>query len=83
MISVTASLVFDMLCLGLSIVFFWSTFVVMIGLIRPAKRHPRAERKLKFAVLVCAQRGACHPPAGQEHPHEQVSVRLSRTDRPC
>ena len=55
MISVTASLVFDMLCLGLSIVFFWSTFVVMIGLIRPAKRHPRAERKLKFAVLVCAR----------------------------
>ena len=55
MISVTASLVFDLLCFGLSVVFFWSTFVVLIGLLRPAKRHPRAERKLKFAVLVCAR----------------------------
>ena len=55
MINVTASVAFEFLCLGLSLVFFWSTFVVLLGLIRPAKRHPHAERKLRFAVLVCAR----------------------------
>ena len=55
MTDVTLLFVFDMLCFGLSVVFFWSTFIVLIGLIRPAKRHPRAERKLRFAVLVCAR----------------------------
>jgi len=44
-----------MLCLGLSVVFFWSTFVVLLGLIKPAKAHPRSQKKLKFVVLVCAR----------------------------
>ena len=55
MTSALLSFIFDLLCLGLSIVFFWSTFIVLIGLIKPAKRHPHAERKLRFAVLVCAR----------------------------
>ena len=55
MTNATLSFVFDWLCLGFSVVFFWSTFVVLIGLIRPARRHPKAERRLRFAVLVCAR----------------------------
>ena len=55
MTNATLSLCFDFLCLGFSVVFFWSTFVVLLGLIRPARRHPRAERKLRFAVLICAR----------------------------
>ena len=55
MTSALLSFIFDLVCLGLSIVFLWSTFIVLIGLIKPAKRHPHAERKLRFAVLVCAR----------------------------
>ena len=55
MTNATVSLVCDFLCLGLSVVFFWSTFVVLIGLIKPARRHPKSEHKLRFAVLVCAR----------------------------
>ena len=55
MTSALLSFILDIICLGLSLVFFWSTFIVLIGLIKPAKRHPHAERKLKFAVLVCAR----------------------------
>lgn len=55
MTDVTLSLAFDFLCLGLSVVFLWSTVVVLVGLIKPSRRHPRSERKLKFAVIVCAR----------------------------
>lgn len=55
MTNATVSLICDFLCLGLSVVFFWSTFVVLIGLIKPARKHPKAERKLKFTILVCAR----------------------------
>lgn len=55
MTNIALSLLFDWLCLGLSIVFLWSTFVVLIGLIKPAKTHPKAAKKLKFAVLICAR----------------------------
>ena len=55
MINVYFTLACDFFCLGLSIVFFWSTFVVMLGLIKPAKRHPRSSKKLRFAVLICAR----------------------------
>lgn len=55
MTKVYFTLVCDFLCLGLSFVFFWSTLVVLLGLIKPAKRHPKNARKLKFAVLVCAR----------------------------
>ena len=55
MTDATWSLLFDCLCLGLSVVFLWSTFIVLIGLIKPAKLHPKAERKLKFACLICAR----------------------------
>ena len=55
MTEVTFSLVCDFLCLGLSIIFFWSTFVVLIGLVKPARVHPRASRRLRFAVLICAR----------------------------
>lgn len=55
MTNATFSMICDFLCLGLSVVFFWSTLVVLAGLIKPAKVHPKAARKLKFAVLVCAR----------------------------
>lgn len=55
MINVYFTLACDFLVLGLSLVFFWSTFVVLLGLIKPVKRHPKALRKLKFSVLVCAR----------------------------
>ena len=55
MTDASLSLLFECLCLGLSLVFFWSTFIVLIGLIKPAKKHPKAARRLKFAVLVCAR----------------------------
>lgn len=58
MTDVMLSFVFDILCLAFSVVFFWSTFVVLIGLLRPAKRHPKGERKLRFAVLICARNEA-------------------------
>ena len=47
--------VFDLLCGALSVVFFWSTLVLVVGLIRSERRHPAAERKLRFAVLICAR----------------------------
>lgn len=55
MTSIALSLIFDWLCLAFSLVFLWSTFVVLIGLIKPAKQHPKAAKKLKFVVLVCAR----------------------------
>ena len=55
MTNATVSLILDLLCLVLSAVFLWSTLVVLVGLIKPARRHPRSDRKLKFAVLVCAR----------------------------
>ena len=55
MTSVTLLLICDFLCLGLSIVFFWSTFIVLIGLIKPAKKYPRAVKRLNFVALVCAR----------------------------
>ena len=55
MTDVWLSLVLDMACLSLSLVFFWSTVVVLVGLLKSAARHPVAARKLRFAVLVCAR----------------------------
>ena len=55
MTNATFAFVCDILCLALSVVFFWSTFVVLVGLIKPARRHPKSARKLKFAALVCAR----------------------------
>ncbi len=55
MTDVTVSLACDLLCIALSAVFLWSTLIVLVGLIRPARRHPKASGKLRFAVLVCAR----------------------------
>ena len=55
MTDATVSLIIDCICLGFSVIFFWSTFVVLIGLIRPGKRHPKAKDLYRFAVLVCAR----------------------------
>lgn len=49
------SFALDLLCLALSLVFLWSTVIVLIGLVKPARRHPRAVRQLSFAVLICAR----------------------------
>lgn len=51
----TAALLFDILCFGLSVVFFWSSTIVLVGLIKREKKHPKADKKLKFAVLICAR----------------------------
>ena len=53
--STTSPVVCDVLCVLLCIVFAWSTVVVLVGLIKPAKRHPKARAKRRFAVLVCAR----------------------------
>ena len=45
----------DYLCFALSAVFFWSTFIVLAGLIKPAKTHPKASAYYRFAVLICAR----------------------------
>lgn len=50
-----AILVFDLLCCLLSVVFLWSTLVVLIGLLKKERLHPAAARKLRFAVLICAR----------------------------
>jgi len=55
MTDVVFSVVLDIFCLGLSCVFLWSLAVVFVGLIKPMRRHPRSDRKLRFAVLVCAR----------------------------
>ena len=47
--------VLDIICLTLSVVFFWSTFVVLIGLLVPGKKHPYKGPRLRFAILVCAR----------------------------
>lgn len=49
------NLALDIVCLALSIVFFWSTFVVMLGLLVPERRHPYKGPRLRFAILVCAR----------------------------
>lgn len=51
----TFAYVFDLLCGALSVVFFWSTLVLVAGLIRRERRHPATDRKLRFAVLICAR----------------------------
>lgn len=51
----TFALAFDLLCVALSVVFFWSTFVLAVGLLRSGRRHPAAKRRLRFAVFVCAR----------------------------
>lgn len=58
MTKIVLSLIFDWACLAFSLVFFWSTFIVLLGLIKPARQHPKATKKLKFAVLICARNEA-------------------------
>ncbi len=36
-------------------IFLWSTLVLVLGLLVPAKTHPKAKEKLRFAVLICAR----------------------------
>lgn len=50
-----AILIFDLLCCVLSVVFLWSTLVVMIGLLKRPRVYPQSARKLRFAVLICAR----------------------------
>ena len=54
-VSTTSPVVCDVLCVVLCMVFAWSTVVVLVGLIKPAKRHPKARTRRRFAVLVCAR----------------------------
>ena len=54
-LSAASPVVCDVLCVLLCLVFAWSTVVVLVGLIKPARRHPKAREKRRFAVLVCAR----------------------------
>lgn len=38
-----------------ALVFCWSTLVVLLGLTKEQKTFPKSEKKLKFAVFVCAR----------------------------
>jgi len=58
MTNVMVVFICDILCLVFSLVFFWSSIVVVVGLIKPAKTHPKSARKLRFAMLVCARNEA-------------------------
>ena len=49
------AILFELLCGMLSIVFFWSTLVLFVGLIRKRREYPVATRRLRFAVLICAR----------------------------
>ena len=55
MISAWLPFAFDLLCILFGLVFFWSTVVVVIGLLKTSRRHPIAQKKLRFAVLICAR----------------------------
>ena len=57
--SFSFALLFDLLCCLLSAVFFWSTLVLVLGLIRKGRQHPPSEKKLRFAVLICARNEEC------------------------
>ncbi len=45
----------DLMCLIMGLVFLWSTLILLVGLLSRWHRHPKADRKLRFAVLVCAR----------------------------
>ncbi|MCR5414395.1 MAG: glycosyltransferase family 2 protein [Kiritimatiellae bacterium] len=45
----------DAMCVMTGIVFLWSTVVLVIGLSARRRPHPKSDRKLKFAVLICAR----------------------------
>ena len=45
----------DLVCCVLSVVFLWSTVIVLFGLVKTPRRHPKARANLRFAVLVCAR----------------------------
>ena len=45
----------DIVCCLLSVVFFWSTLILLLGLLKSPRRHPHASGKLRFAVLICAR----------------------------
>lgn len=55
MIDENAFNVFDLISVILGFVFLWSTLVVTVGLLIPRKKMIAADRKLRFAVLICAR----------------------------
>lgn len=50
-----AAIVFEWLCAALCVVFAWSSLVAAAGLLAPRRKPPKAARKLRFAILVCAR----------------------------
>ncbi|MBQ1568781.1 MAG: glycosyltransferase family 2 protein [Kiritimatiellae bacterium] len=45
----------DFLCIGAGVVFLWSTLILFVGLLIRPRIHPGADRKLRFAILICAR----------------------------
>lgn len=52
------SVLCELFCLALSVVFLWSTLVVIVGLVKSERHRPRALRQLRFAIVVCARNEA-------------------------
>lgn len=48
----------NILCIGFTIVFFWSTLIVLLGLVKRRKVHPVSTQYLRFAILICARNEA-------------------------
>ena len=46
---------FSVVSVVMAFVFLWSTMILFVGLFRRSAVHPKAARKLRFAVLVCAR----------------------------
>ncbi len=55
MIDPRISFALQIACIVLTLVFFWSTVLVLLGLLCRAKIHPKSKRRLRFAVLICAR----------------------------
>ena len=47
--------VLEVISIILGLVFIWSTLIVTVGLLIPRRKHPVADRRLHFAVLICAR----------------------------
>lgn len=47
--------VLEVISIILGLVFIWSTLIVTVGLLIPRRKHPVADRRLRFAVLICAR----------------------------
>lgn len=48
----------NILCIGFTVVFFWSTLIVLLGLLKRRRVYPETTKYLRFAILICARNEA-------------------------